>query len=327
MRLSALGGCVLACAFFVGCQSDTPGDSTAFEDVGLVGVENADGMSRELADMREATEEAAACMRSEGFTFVPWASAELVIDGLVEAPPVGTEEFAAQRGYGVLSGFSDSIRTHPSAKQDPNQVLLDGMTDQERFVYMQSLQGFDGGGAIVAGVDEDLYNEGGCLGRAMRARGMFERTELLGELVGPYEELEARVNSDERLVDYDREWSTCMTDQGFAFESSPAASDHFRMRFRELWGTVTFPADAFTLEQLRDMSAGEREQLYRQDPIYDDNLLGEWRREEVATAVADLECQGSSRREKIFIEVLAEFEDEFLDEYAPVVEQLNEVQG
>jgi hypothetical protein len=53
--------------------------------------------------MRTLLEAAAAgCMSEQGWPYQPWTSFELFSDTALSAPPLGTPEFAAERGYGLF---------------------------------------------------------------------------------------------------------------------------------------------------------------------------------------------------------------------------------
>ncbi|MEM8747339.1 MAG: hypothetical protein AAGF91_11600 [Actinomycetota bacterium] len=310
------------------CGADAQ-DSTVFEEAGFVIAPGEEfGLEVEVARQRAAQEAAAACMREQGWPYVPWSGFELVAESAFSAPPLGTSEFAAERGYGLLIGFPESILTHPSAKQDPNQVFFDGLSDEEKFAYSQTRLGADGGdGVRRASVDEDLYDEGGCLGRELRRDGGYQRGSLLGSLFGPYQQLQDQVNADARLLAYDEEWSRCMAESGFRYESSPDARDEFQMRYDELWASVFFPATAVPSDDVAAMSESERAELYALQPEYDREQWRRWLDAEIEVAVADLACQGDDARYDTFSEVLAEFEDQFIADNQVVFDELDAVSG
>ncbi len=314
---------VVAVTAILGACGEAEQEATVFEEVGFVGAANEAALQDELTASRAAQEAAAACMREQGFVYEPWSEVELLA-GYVDAPGrVGTIEYAQERGYGILFSFPEQIKTHPSAKQNPNQVYGDGLSDSEKFVFYQTLLGPDGGdGVRRESVDEALYAEGGCLGRELRATGDFERSNLLGQLIGPYEQLEAQANADERLTSYDTTWSTCMADLGFTYESSPRVIQLFQQRFDELWASVSFPATGYTTEELQSLSEAERAALYAEQPRFDEQQWQGWRDEEQEVATADVTCQGDSPRQDILVAILAENEERFLAENAAIVEQL-----
>ncbi|MFV0524688.1 MAG: hypothetical protein ACK5RL_09335 [Acidimicrobiales bacterium] len=308
----------------VACGSSGPEEATVFEDLGLVAPEDPGAEAEaQLAAEREAQEAAAVCMREQGYPYEPWSEIELVAAIPVAAAEPGSRGFAEERGYGVLFGFPQSLETHPSAKKNPNQPYVDGLTNDEKFVYYETLLGVAGGdGLMRPGVDEELYLSGGCLGRELE--GIAEEMNLYGELVGAYETLEVTVNSDQRLLDYDREWSACMAEQGLTYASSPAAMADFEGRSSELWATVVFPADAYSADELVAMSEAERTALYTAEPEFDEQEWESWLEEERQVATADFDCQGDQPREDLFIEVLAEHQDAFVAANSTVIDQLED---
>jgi hypothetical protein len=60
------------------------------------------GVEAEAAVQRAAEAAAAGCMSEQGWPYQPWTSFELFSDTALSAPPLGTPEFAAERGYGLF---------------------------------------------------------------------------------------------------------------------------------------------------------------------------------------------------------------------------------
>lgn len=318
---SALGLALVALT--VGCGNPQE-DPTVFESVGLATSPDNDGELEEHFASEAAVEEAAAeCMRLQGWPYQPWSTGELVADHFLSAPPRGSQDYAAERGYGILAAFPTNILTHPAAKPDPNQVYVDGLSPEEKHAFYQTLLGIDGSdGERRASVDPELYARGGCRGEAREAVGDDGQSRLLSDLYLPFQQLEAQVNADPRLLAYDELWAECMAEAGFRFESSPQAQATFRDRYQALWASVAFPAAVYSSDGLQALSESDRAELYALPPVYDEDDWARGLDDEVAVAVQDAKCQSTSPRWDVFVDVLREFEDQFVADHQGTFDQL-----
>ncbi len=235
----------------------------------------------------------------------------------------GTPEFAADYGYGQLSYLDQALRTHPSAKGDPNAIYNDGLTRDERADYFQTLQGVNSGYVPRrAGISQSDYRSGGCFGRDTNTEAELDRGNLMGQLWPALQDLEDRANADPRLLDYDREWSACMTSAGFQYASSAQAVDHFQNQFFAIWATAQFASDAFSSDELAAMTTAERTDLYELEPDFDRRLWDQAKADEIDVASQDLRCQGDNDRHSIYVEVLRDLEDQFVTENQNLVDQI-----
>jgi len=300
---------------------------SVLEEIGLLSApgEGWDWMAEELTTMREADHAAAFCMRQQGYEYIEWSPQELVFAPIVNADlsPLGTAAYAEEVGYGILYNLPNSIRTHPSAKQNPNDVYTDGLKREEWFAYNQTLLGANGGDGIRRpSVNQELYEEGGCLGRELRKTGEFERSNLRGTLFPAFEDLKERANADPRLLAYDDQWSTCMAESGYQYESSRQAQADFRDQFSVLWAGTEYPVDGLTRDDLQALTSVERAALYSQGPTIDESQWAAALETEIEVATADLRCQGKSRRNDLERNVLKSLEARFIAQNRDIVEQL-----
>ncbi len=316
---------LLAVSVFVagacGSSSEDEAAPLVFEQLGISHLNIGEQIrAREISEAR-VVEAAGICMKEQGYTWIPWTSSELYAPEVSELER-GTPEFAAVYGYGILPLFPTRIRTHPLARQNPNDVFIDGLERSERNVFYQTLYGADVGTPRAAGVEEELYDQGGCIGRANRDFGIFPN--LSDALFAQYEDIERRANADEAVVAYDAEWSDCMAEKGFAYESSPSAVNAFSTIDLEIWSATTFPVSEYDSDALRALTDDERRSLYALPPIYDQQRVADEAEREIAVATADFECQGDQPRTAVFGEALAKYEDEFLETNPEVVASLEQ---
>ena len=316
----------VAASLLAACTSATS-ETAVVEEIGLVFApgQQSDWFEEELAAHRAAGDRAAICMREQGYEYIPWSSLELVTTSLTGKPPAGTVEYATDHGYGILHNLPAAIRSHPSAKQDPNAVFVDGLTREQWFAYQQTLHGINGGDGIKRdGVDEELYRAGGCLGRELRAVTDYDEANLRGTLLPAWWDLEERANADQRMLDYDRTWSTCMAESGYQYASSAQAQASFTALHEEIWLGASFPTDGYLREDLQALSAAERTDLYRGEVAFDEQAWSDALALEIEIAVADLRCQSDQPRYDVYIEVLRDIEDRFVEENRTVIDQLLE---
>jgi len=310
----------------IGCGADSR-EVSVLEEIGLLSApdEGWDWIDEELTTMREAQHAAAFCMRQQGYDYVEWSPEELVFAPTANAnlSSPGTVAYAEEVGYGILYNLPNSIGTHPSAKQNPNAVYVDGLEREQWFAYNQTLHGANGGDGIRRpSVDEELYAEGGCLGRELRKTGEFERSNLRGTLFPAFEDLKERANADPRLLGYDDQWSTCMAESGYQYASSRQAQADFRHQFSELWAATDYPIDGLLRDDLRALTTAERAELYSQGPTIDEDRWAAELETEIEVATADLVCQGESRRDDLEREVLQDLEARFVVENQALIDQL-----
>lgn len=324
IRTWVVAGCLLLTA----CSGGSADEASIFDELGLSGDGRSEDVSVDLANERERAEDMAVCMREQGYAFVASSTLADALERSVGIPDPGSLEYAQQIGYGHFRAFPSAILSHPSAKQNANDVLADGLSASELRIYKQIMLGDTFSYERSAGVDEELFLDGGCYGRAHAESEIARNTELNNLLAGPSEELRQRVNADAQVVAYDRAWSECMASAGFEFESVTAAQKAVSERFSRLWQSVTFPVvDGYSAEQLRALSSTERGELYENEPVYDQD---EWERGlqwEISMAVADNACQGEDRRGDLYHEVRQGFEEEFIAENASLIDQLTELRG
>jgi hypothetical protein len=223
------------------------------------------GMTEEqLVTAIEDTEAAIAdCMDVEGFEYIPIdpVSFRNLMASLASVPGLSDEEFVAQYGY----GFTTQPPKETFQFGDENKAVFDSLSDSDKVSYLRALLGDNTQATFVYMLEnEDFEGAGGCTKEAIDQ--VFTAEQRNPNFQNPFDVLVAQ---DPRVIDATKNWSECMSEEGFDFESPEEAEDQIIARFDAL----IQGRDPATLE------GSEKEEL--------EQLQGE----EKAIAAADLVCQ------------------------------------
>ena len=328
---------VVAAVFLAGCgggSDDTSSAELSYDDSPLyqaIGLDasDEDALQAQFDEQQKlANELTTTCMRDAGFEYVPqdFGAQASFEDPYAEAYLLPAEEFAAQYGWGMTTMYGPDQQDSfgPTEEYvDPNQEYLDSLSEAEVQAFYDTLYGaspeFD------PGVDgEDLMQEyvpSGCEGLAFEEAYNSEDSQFAvfdkyaDELQTMYEQIQA----DPRIVEFERKWAGCMSEKGFAYDSVQDANEYFGEQMNKVWETMTFPGDELKPEQFEAMTEDELNAYYSQPQEFDQELLDEIRAEEIAMAVASLDCDVPPMAQgppQIYLEVQFEFEQAFVDAHA-----------
>lgn len=264
---------------------------------------------------RNAAEEVvAACMAEQGFEHVP-------VDHTAQAPETaydlglvtGSPEYAAVYGYGI-STDPMAMYARGAEVEDPNAAYVDGLSPDGRAAYLDALFGVlaEPGDASLADAQERVdavatstWQEQGCYGRGEHETddGAFldaynSQSALLQEIL----ELDSTVEADSRLAPLADAWSQCMADAGFpgyADVSEPA--EELLARWQQLWMTVSAESPGGGEVTSADASTAAVAAAVEAE-------MGE---DEIATAVADVDCRLSTGYHDMWNTVRLEVENDF----------------
>jgi len=280
----------LALATVPGCSrpAETP-DAVADQPTGMIEQITAEIDPGNLEDAEAATtriqEIIAACMTEQGFEFFPvrptFIDGQEQEDYLAEQLGVrpGTLEYAQQYGYG-LSTHAYREMPEPSAPPNPNEQVLEAMSDAERQAWGSAMFG-------ESQADDDLASQG-CWGRAS-----YEVYEAPPEGLDlePFAPLQAEIDTmfgslqnHPRQLDLDSRWMACMAEAGQPEFDSPADA-----------------IDSITAEWDGFRGIGPSDQVAK------------FTSREIAVATADFTCQDeveyAATQRQISIDVQQEFYD------------------
>ena len=251
--------CALAVA---GC-----GDSgTKGADAELPGTKEFGLTPEEFAKHIEETQTLIAeCMADEGFEYIP-VDVQTVeaAQARVRSDPGETRRTYKEKwGFGVTTRLDNPPR---DTGLGPNLRIRDSLPESQQDAYFQTLFGDDWNADFVFAMDEeDFSSTGGCTRKAVEQA--FTKDQLQGTYVNPKDVL---VEEDPRIIAATKKWSACMHDRGYEYEED---QDEIIEEYEE---------------RLEELLHGDHPATLSGERLTE---LEKLRQEEVAAAVADLECQ------------------------------------
>lgn len=254
------------------------------------------GLSPEemTAQERKVQEAVAACMAAEGFKYLPF------VPSAPEATTVfndfGTRAFAEKYGYGISTFSTDPA---PTVQQtDPNQPLVDAMSDSEREAYYAALYGApvtameSGSADPITMTASPAPEDQGCFGQVQPGiYGPAASPDEFSDLFNRMSELYEKTNGDPSVAQALDRWRACMADAGHPDLTSVddpmrQISDRMNQFFSSTPGASPAPATPGATEDLDPPSYT--------GPNPDDPALIQLKTDEIALAVTDFDCRESS---------------------------------
>ena len=249
----------------------------------------------------------------------------------------------------VLIWSASTIRNSPSSRDEeggpanPNSEYAENLTDAERDAYYQDLYGdepeFD-----ETLSDEELeefwttFEPTGCQAEAQKA--LFDR-EGLGEFYTEFgtqlDDIYERAQSDPRIVGAQQGLTDCLAEKGHTFEPTKDVQQQVYEQFegrmeplyREMESGYEDPFAGLDPESMTEEEINEiLDALPPGGPELSEetlSMLAELQTEEIDLATDVWECQpnfmNSPPGGALYFEVLAEYEQKFLDENAAALGQ------
>jgi len=295
---------LLALALAAGCGGDS-GDGGGSADKGRTQPGAAEGIEEELGFTRKGVAAAqakvenaiAACMKAEGFEYVPSdpIAAQAALTG---KPNMSDEEFERTFGHGIATLYGRG-----TPQSDPNARIRAQLGEADRRAYDRTLNGGRPQQTFGYAIDNGDFSElAGCTRKATEAA--FGGTRLLTTLQRELDELDESILADQRVVRAQEAWSRCMrTATGESFEDSEAVEDTIRTRLEQIVGEVLAPGQVAP------------------EGSYDKAALTELQRLEVEWTNKDLACE-EKHIAAVEDEVRREKETRFREENAELLRQV-----
>lgn len=296
--------------------------------------------ARLIAEERDRQELIAACMREEGFEYIPVDPEQSFFFEEPGDLEWGSDEWVAKYGFGITTMWFSQEEVGPNLvghdyasfeeeqSNDPNQEIVEAMSFSEQDAYYAALYGNDdfpefdetmSDEEIDAELEDFDFRPSGCEGQAYNESDhpSFKFYEEFGdELEGMYE----RAQNDPRVVEAEQEIASCVADKGYEYTNEQEVYQRFDTELTSIENTLTFPGDELTEEDFSTMSEEELNAIFNQPRELSDEALetlAEIQAEEVSLAVAVNECGGGfANQGNLVQEVMAELEQEFLDQNA-----------
>ncbi len=291
-------------------------------------------------EQRKIEELVAACMANEGFEYIPvdhsMGGFEFAFD---------EEEFVREQGFGITTWYGNEEQFFQRDEEfvDPNQDIVEAMSDSERDAYYEALHGppDQGEPQIDPETGEEYYEwEGfgeGCFGRA-EEQVYGVQQEMWTELGPLMEEMWERIQADPRVLEANADWSACMADRGFDYtdpeDMYESLFDDLQSRFEEIVGPnggFADPFEGWSEEEIEaffeEKSEEEVEEFFRQaeqevQQNVDQEALAALQQEERDLALANFECQADMR--EVMVEVQADYEADFIRDNRDALEQIRD---
>lgn len=293
-----------------------------------------------------------ACMAEEGFDYTPVTPPE---ESFQAFGPDDEEDYVREQGFGITTwyGNEDQFSGPEFEWEDPNQEMVEAMSESEQEAYYEALYGSeeDQMEGATTETDPETGEEytvvpgfgAGCEGEASEeVYGDPAETEALWEELNPaMEELQERIQADPRVVEFNEEWSECMAEAGFDFEDQQqmyeTIFEDFQQRFDEIVGPgggFADPFEGWTEEEIQaffeentqdEIDAFMEQAQSEAQTDVDQEALEALQQEEIDLAVANFEC--GSDFSDLYQEVSADYEGEFIEEHRELLEQIRDAQG
>ena len=300
------------------------------------GGDNEEAQAQYVADERSRQETIAACMQGQGFEYIPVDPENLVFfeEGEEEW---GSDEWVAKWGFGMSTMWFSQAEVGPNLlgyddsgfeeyeENDPNAPYLEALSDSEREAYFAALYGdessfpqFDdtlSDEEIEAQLEGFDFEPQGCQGEAY---SQDSSTRFYQDFGDELDEMYQRVQNDPRIAEAEKKISECVAEKGLDYTSQEDFFEEVEGELSALDSTVGFPGEDLTEEDFASMTEAELDELFSQGRVLSDEIkatLADLQEREITLAVAVSECGGGfASQEAIYFEVVAEYEQEFLEQ-------------
>ncbi len=311
------------------------------DDVFAFDIEDEEAAQQQFIEQERARQEViATCMQDLGFEYIPVDPEEFMFFGdSGDGPEWGTEEWTATYGFGVstqwfsqeqvgpdLVGWDDSSFAEEEMN-DPNQEIVDAMSESEMEAYYEALYGSDDAfpqfdetlsqEEIDAQLEDFTWEPQGCEGEAYASEDSPERFYI--EFSDEIDDMFERMQSDPRIAEAEAKVASCVGDKGFTYTTMEDVYQTFETRLQDISameGVFDFPD--VSEEEMEAMTDAEFDELFNQGPPplsdQDRAILAEIQADEIAMAIAVDECGGGwEAQNDLFEEIRVEYEQEFID--------------
>jgi hypothetical protein len=333
-------------------ESSTEGESMA--DFFGYSEEDPEAQEAEYREQEARIQESIRqCMAEAGFEYQPMVPPE---GAFMVSEEWDEEEYVRTQGFGITTWYGNEELNEPRPEEewvDPNQEMLEAMSESESTAWQEALYGTpeQQEAEMVTEVDPETGEEyqmmtgygPGCNGEAYEAEyGSMDDSNALWEDLQPaMDAMYQQVQADPRIVELDQEWSACMAERGFEYESMTAMQEiiytDFQTRFDEIVGPNGGYADPFagwtqeeidaffeekTQEEIDAFFAAAQEES---EQNIDTEALEALQQEEIDLAVADYECRGDYY--EVMADISEEYEADFIAENREALEQIRDAEN
>ncbi|MEZ4663172.1 MAG: hypothetical protein R2911_36965 [Caldilineaceae bacterium] len=261
--LSLLIAIVLILLFVAGCSSGRNGSAAAADAV--PGTEEF-GLSKQgLVEKIEAVEaDIAQCMSDAGFEYVA-VDYNTVRRGMTSdksLPGMGERQFIANYGFGIstlYTGAPPQLAELMIPAQiglgEQNVQIFANLSAADQTAYNRTLFGDHSDATFAVALEtEDFSRTGGCTRQAIEAN--FSQEQMSTSFLSPKDAL---IEKDPRMVAALGEFSNCLHDAGFDYDSERAVEPDLRRRTFEI--TNGAPIESLDADALTALKALQTEEM------------------------------------------------------------------
>lgn len=289
-----------------------------------LGIDTSGGQEAVMRErQREGERVVAECMAREGFEYTPAVIEDTYFSKYEEALKPWSVEWVEKYGLGIstqrfgqsevgpnLVGYSDEHFITGRPTPSPNDTYRESLTEGEREAYSMALHG------DMSQLDENSsWEPQGCQGEGFNVMfgDMFNRFEEFStEFATVFEDLEARLEADERITEWQKKVSTCMSGKGHAYTNMEDTRNQINNRLSSVGNRAAYELpDGFD-----DMSEAAQQAALnesRKIPADQLDILAEVQQDEIALAKDLVACGGGELNKAIFAKpIQTEYEQEFL---------------
>jgi len=235
-----------------GCGGSDDNASTSTQQAASGGtVEDQLGFTRKgvAAASAKVENSIAACMKAEGFEYVPVdpVAQQAALTGKAN---MSDEEYEKQFGYGITTLYGRG-----TAQSDPNAKIRSQLGTADRAAYDRALSGGKPEQTFVFAVDTGDFTElGGCTKTATDE--VFGGARLLQTVQRKLDELDDSIVADQRMVRALEAWRECMKSAtGTEYEDDESIEEEITQRFEKVVGSVVPPGQVAAEGTQVDMAA------------------------------------------------------------------------
>ena len=301
------------------------------------GIDDDEAAQAAFEVQERAREEAvAACMKEQGFDYIPVDPPDISFFETEDGLEYGSEEWTAKYGFGITTQWFSQDEVGPDlvghegfvddeTYEDPNQEIVEALSQAEQDAYNEALYGNEDDFIVddrTLSEEEteahfEDYEPSGCYGETFAEDGMNRfYTEFSDEIDEMYE----RMQTDPRVVESEKETATCVAGKGLEFTSMDDAYELFEPELSALHEEVGYPGQDLTEADFEAMTPEELEALYDQGLELSPEVkarLAELQDKEITLAKAVFDCGGGPDEQiDLYNEVRIEYEERFLEDNA-----------
>jgi hypothetical protein len=288
----------------------------------------------------------AACMKKQGFEYTAQDPSSYVNFGSTASDGLeyGSAEWVAKYGFGIstqrwsqaavgpdLVGYDDSQFQPTEAVADPNMGYVEGLSPEEQAAYNKALYGdtpaYDQtmSDEETASTMSDGYAVGGCYAEAQSASNSLE-TQFYQEFSDELNAMYERAQNDPRVVEATKTVSDCVASKGLEYTDQEKLFTDIDAQLSAIQALLPDPGAGLSEEELSKASPEELDRIFNQPVEFSDEAkskLAEVQASEIELAKAVDACGGGYEAQgKVFQEVIAEYEQQFVDDNASRLAEL-----